>query len=115
MQRLFEFLTAHWDTLAGYAGSVAGIAGWLAERNKRMLDRRDSDVAFWKTTIEAQNEQIKTLRSDVAALEAKYDLNNTAQLKKIKDLTEQVEELTERLEKYEPERKRTKTHTTKNA
>ena len=113
MQLLFEFVIANWDTIVGYAGSAGALYGWLSERRKRiqeeLLNKRDSDVAFWKTTIEAQNGQIEKLRNQVEQMEEKY-------LQKIKELTEQVEELTEKLAEYEPERKRIKTtHTKKNA
>lgn len=108
MHQILDFLIANWDTIVAYAGSVVSMSGWLSERNKRMLDKRDSDVAFWKTTIDAQNEQIDKLRKQVELMEEKYQL-------KIKELTEQVDELTEKLIQYEPERSRIKTHTRKNA
>lgn len=112
MNQLFTWLTNNWELLINYGGTAAAVSGWLAERNRRMRDNRDSDVQFWKQTIDAQNDQIEKLRAQVAAMEAKYDTNNQAQLERIKELTEQVEDLSEKLEKYEP--KKTK-HTQKNA
>lgn len=114
MNQLFTWLTSNWELLINYGGTAAAVSGWLAERNKRLRDNRDSDVQFWKQTIEAQNDQIEKLRAQVLAMEAKYDTNNQAQLQRIKELTDQVDELSEKLEKYEPERKRTK-HTLRNA
>ena len=112
MHLFFEFLKANWDTIAGYAGSAGAAYGWFSERQKRVLDesitKRDSDMAFYLKTIEAQNEQIEKLRKQVELMEEKY-------IKKINALTEELDKLTEKLGEYEPERKKTKTHTTKNA
>jgi predicted RNase H-like nuclease (RuvC/YqgF family) len=112
MHLFFQFLMANWDTIVGYAGSAGALYGWFSERQKRVQDesisKRDSDMAFYLKTIEAQNEQIEKLRKQVDMMEEKY-------LRKIDELTGQVDELSEKLALYEPERRKTKPHTTKNA
>lgn len=94
MQKFIDFLFAHWETLAGFGGTIAGVSGWLSERKKRMRDNRDSDVAFWERTIDRQNTEIEKLQAKIEGIERRYE-------EQVQRLLKQVADLSAKLEKYE--------------
>ena len=73
VHKFIDFLTANWDSVVGFGGTIAGISGWLAERKKRMRDNRDADVLFWEKTIDRQNLEISRLEDRIKLIEQRYE------------------------------------------
>lgn len=110
---LYDFLFENWGTLISTLGSVLGMAGWIVERGKRMRDNRASDVAFWEQTIEKQNAYIERQDARIELIEKKYErriqdleTQNQRQREEMTKMQGEMEDMSTRLEKYEPRNQR---------
>lgn len=104
-----EIFFNNWQQFIGMLTSIVAGAGWIMERGKRMRDNRASDVDFWTKTIETQNAYIKRQDARIESLEQKYESRikglekeNSEQKARIQAMRQEIDELSERLEKHEP-------------